>query len=141
MVDDNLKELILFNLTREDALNNNRITWLLAFQGFVFAAYAFCVKETEKESVQDLAYIIPCLGLVSSVVALVVITMGACAIRRLNDLWFANTKERRISPFGLLQGKPYHFYLHLGLSNMLPSACFIAWLAIIILSYFTGVFG
>lgn len=42
---DDKKQLILFNLQREDSLNNNRLGWLLSFQGFIFATYGVLLSE------------------------------------------------------------------------------------------------
>lgn len=127
MENNEKKELIKFNLLREDSLNNNRLTWLLAFQGILFAANTFSTNNS---------VLIPILGFVTSFISLCLVLLGIYSINQLHKIWFSmltnkDKEEKPLSPFGIqIPGKGYLILLF-GLSSLLPLSCTIAWFIII----------
>jgi len=113
------KELIKFNLLREDTLNGSRLSWMLTFQGFLFAAY-FVAQPQDN--------LLPYLGILASLVTISVVLLGAISINNLLNLWHEIEHDKSISPFGLQKQGRWIFLLILGLSAMLPTGCLAAWI-------------
>lgn len=131
MDDKDKKDLIKFNIVREDALNNSRLSWLLTFQGLLFTAYAVLATSNSVENLVVFKKSLPILGIITAIPALIVLSMGTNSIRLLHGMWIKIAPDEKLTPLGLQKiGKGYAFSIF-GLGSVLPFSCIIAWLFIL----------
>ena len=115
MNNEEKKELIKFNIVREDSLDNSRLTWLLTFK--YFAAYAVLETSDNGEKLTAITKLLPILGLVSAIVVLIVVFIGMYSVSVLHAMWIEIEPVERVTPFGLQ--KPRTGYLALLLGQVL----------------------
>jgi hypothetical protein len=122
---------LVFQVTREDELVHQRLTWLMQFQGFLFTAFGFILASRSDFTPKPLLLVL--LGMISSVGL-----AGAFAVQRgvrsahlvLDSLKraylasFERFKTSHVRPFGK------HSEHRQLVSSMLPWTMMIAWVSI-----------
>jgi hypothetical protein len=91
-------EYLAKQIEREDGLINTRISWLLTFEGFLFAAFGIMSKEPS--SIQSkILWLIPIAGFSMSFLAMLGINAAISALNNLKKQWEGNFCGY-IQPFG-----------------------------------------
>ena len=121
----NKKQLIIHGLQREDQLNNSRLSWLLSFQGFLFASFSFLYTQTDKNEEFLLPIIL--LGAISAGITWALVVTSLKAIERLHILWEKYESDLEVTPFGIQKARSGYLFHAFGLSHFLPLACVISW--------------
>ena len=88
-------------IAAEQTLINNRMTWLMTFQGFLFAAYAVAMNKDNDEKTRDLIYfIIPLAGLLMAFFATFGLIAAHFAINGIKDKFNTlNLSPNLVTPF------------------------------------------
>lgn len=77
----NLPADLAERISHEEALINSRLTWMLTFQGFLFASLALASDDSTNEALRDtLLQVIPLLGAVVAALALLGVIAAYLAI-------------------------------------------------------------
>ena len=75
-------------IEREDGLINTRITWMLTFEGFLFAARAIVAGKDDDPNIQFvLKYALPIVGSIIAFLAFLAIQAALTALKELKDRW------------------------------------------------------
>ena len=100
-------EYVAHQINREDGLVNSRLTWMLTFQGFLFASLAL-IGEREKvgqELYCALIYVLPFLGATIALLSYLSVEGALSAIKSLKNDWINKEEDLDIAgvfprPFG-----------------------------------------
>lgn len=84
-------EYIAHQINREDGLVNNRMTWVLQLNGFLFAALALVAKDLDKLFQTFFSIAVPSVGIAVTFAGIVSIRAAQDQIKELMALW---SKER-----------------------------------------------
>lgn len=93
-------EYIAHQINREDGLVNNRFTWTLQLNGFLFAALAFYSKDVEPAMKVFFRFALPATGFAVSLAGVFGVLAAYQQLRYLIDLWNAKPDQRWPRPFG-----------------------------------------
>ena len=126
-------------IEHEDALVNQRMSWMWAFNGFLLAAYALILsrfRELAGSSVKDLAKIflafIPVLGVVLCISVWQGISAAMKQIGHLDNWWKVTIKASE-REYPRLIGKSHRWFNHdILISHVLPATMTIAWVTLIL---------
>jgi hypothetical protein len=117
-------------ITREDELTNQRMLWMAAFNGLLFAALGFA---WDKDGARFLAIMFAILGIASSFLIGLTLIFSSHAQRRLLGWWEANRPRDYNGP-GVMGGVPpdkKSYALYFTPWILLASIFSIAWLLIL----------
>lgn len=127
-------EYVAHQIEREDGLINTRINWMLTFEGILFASLAF-VADKEKVRAEvciALKYVLPMLGILVGLLALLAVNGAVSALQELKGLW---TIEKFPIHYHLYP-RPYgaHWNHNCGVyySQGLPLSIITAWICILV---------
>ena len=130
---DRHAEIIRSMINHESDVINNRVNWLAAFQGLLFAALGF---SWGKKGSEPLANIFCLLGIsVSILLALISLFNASLATRRLLIWWYENKPSNYEGPgvIGFAPRHPRSFLILIPPWNLLPLCFLFAWLGILII--------
>ena len=128
---DNYEAVVREMITREDELTNQRMLWMAAFNGLLFAALGFA---WDKPGARFLTVVFSILGFTASFLNGLALLFASLAQRRLLFWW----QRRKPTPYtgpGVMGGKPldslrlYSFYFTPWI--LLALALAVGWLAIL----------
>jgi hypothetical protein len=122
-------------LEREETRINSRITWALAFQGFLFLSSATILSQdaVDKVSRQRFVYVVAAVGLFVASISLLGIHAAYSSIRRIKSKWCAVEQLCEEAPwFARPFGDDRQHRLGLLPSYTVPIAIIIAWVAMFI---------
>lgn len=112
-------------IEREDGLINTRITWMLTFEGFLFAALALVADKESDQTIQfALKYALPLIGLVVAILAFFAIGAALSVLATLKKQWDPAKFPDHIRPFG---GDEQHA-MGAAFARGLPTAIAVLWL-------------
>lgn len=87
-------------IEREDHLVNQRLTWMMQFEGFLFAALGFTLRD-ESSSASSLTPILAFAGISIAILTFRSISNAYAAIEELKTVYLGLPgKEYRVRPFG-----------------------------------------
>lgn len=116
-------------VSREDNLINNRLSWMLTIQGLLFAALS--VLATENEGVQalleTLKTVIPIVGGISALAVFGTVIIAHVSLYNLHKEWLLHHSAIKPSPFGLQKEGGHHFWNMFSPSLLLPLALVVIW--------------
>lgn len=128
---DNYEAVVREMITREDELTNQRMLWMAAFNGLLFAALGFA---WDKSGARFLTIVFSILGFAASFLNGLALVFASHAQRRLLFWW----QSRKPTPYtgpGVMGGEPldskglYSFYFTPWI--LLALALAVGWLAIL----------
>jgi hypothetical protein len=122
-------EYIAFQIDREDNLVNQRLTWTLQLNGFLFAALALIGSEMDKKLHDVLLNVLPIAGFTVSFAGLLGVIAANLSMENLKSQWTSKKDVRWPRPFG----NPTAFTLGLAPSVALPLVLSGAWLYIFLI--------
>lgn len=94
-------EVLSHQIEREDGLINTRITWMLTFEGFLFAALALVANDNSDPTIQlILKYVLPIVGSAVAFLALLAISAAFSALEDLRKRWDQTKYPNYPRPFG-----------------------------------------
>ena len=128
------RKILLFALEREDKLINNRISWVLTFEGFMFAAYTFLNKNMAAElPIETMKYVYPLLGGFIALMGAILVIWGNVSIASIRKEWGKfEGNDTQVSPFGSVGHSKNRVTNFFGLSFFIPLSCLAAWIVIYI---------
>jgi hypothetical protein len=110
-------------IAREENLINNRLTWMLTFQGFLFAAIALMGNEKIHLPLKSaLQCIIPALGIAVAISGIMGVTAAYLAICQHRKDW-----ENKLNNFPKPGGKGLASWLGRFASGSIPIVIILAW--------------
>jgi hypothetical protein len=121
---------IVAHIEREQTLINNRITWMLTFEGFLFAGLALISDTKQSPQVRNaLKDVLPLVG--GSVAGLTVfgVLAATLSIMKAKKFWENQTNKEE---FGPGYGSRWASYLGRVTSFGVPLAVAAAWVAILV---------
>ena len=121
-------EYLAHQIEREDSLINTRITWMLTFEGFLFAALALVAnKENIGTAVYKvLKYALPLMGIAVGMLAFLGVQAALSALEVLKNRWDPEKFKGYPQPFG---GPRPHAFGAL-YSQGLPLVVIVTWATI-----------
>ncbi|WKJ91350.1 hypothetical protein QZJ86_04265 [Methylomonas montana] len=134
MTDNELKnqyDCLAHQIEREDGLINTRITWLLTFQGFLFAALAIVANNAGSKDVAiywALKYTLPVIGISIGVLGILGVRAALIALSELKDIWDQAKFPNYPPPYG----KPRLHAFGSFYSQGIPIILSIAWTVILL---------
>jgi hypothetical protein len=90
-------------ITKENELTNQRMLWMAAFNGLLFASLGF---SWEKQDTNLLKIVISCLGIAASFLNGLALVFAADAQRRLLQWWHDNTPKNSYKGPGVMGVEP-----------------------------------
>ena len=128
------KEILLFALTREDLLMHNRLSWVLTFQGLLFASASFLTNNMSVVlPINTMRFTYPILGVFVAIFGMGIQVWGAISIGQIRKRWGEiENKEAKSSPFGIGGHNQTGPTMPFGLSFCILFSCFIAWAVILL---------
>jgi hypothetical protein len=114
---------------REDTLVNQRLSWLLTFEGFLFAAVAILANQDSEPIIKTfLFWAIPLTGLGAAISVIFAVFAAHQSVESFRRDWCAlppEIKDQKPSPFG---GSHIHIPL-LGPSFVIPIIVSMVWIS------------
>jgi hypothetical protein len=122
-------EYMSHQIEREDGLINTRITWMLTFEGFLFATLALIGQQgtVRPELYAAAKNTLPVLGALIGFLAYLSVEAALSALKHLKSGW-ESRDPKELFPRAFGKRRPHHMAaLH---SRLLPLAVVIAWICI-----------
>lgn len=124
----NLPAELAERIRHEEALINSRLTWMLTFQGFLFASLALASDDSTSEALRDtLLQAIPVLGAVVAALALLGVGAAYLAIGQARQHFREDIGEDDRRDFG---GKTWARWLGRANSLGFPIVILITWIVL-----------
>jgi hypothetical protein len=115
-------------IERENDLINNRLSWMLTFQGFLFAALALVVnKDTEPAVGLIFKNVLPIIGIAVALLAFLGVLAAYISIDNIKQKWKKQLGNQQYPP---AHGTPLASFLGRITSYGIPISIVIAWLLI-----------
>jgi hypothetical protein len=76
-------------IKHEDNLSNNRMTWLISLQSFLFAAYGIAANGTKSELIDAARIAFSLTGIFSSIAITLALFAAKHSVNKLVEAWFA----------------------------------------------------
>ncbi len=116
-------------LSREDNLINNRLSWMLTIQGLLFAALSILTKKNDgvQALFETLKTVIPIVGGISALSVFVTVIIAHVSLYYLHKEWLLHHRSIKPSPFGLQKEGGHHFWNMVSPSVLLPFALMVTW--------------
>ena len=112
-------------ILREERLINNRLSWMLTFEGFLFAALALTANASNEGVLRNsLKYTIPATGIAVAVLTMVGISGAYVSINQIKIFW---GKQKGIKCFPLPYGSPQASARGRVTSHGIPLAMMLMW--------------
>ncbi|MBW4484681.1 MAG: hypothetical protein KME14_19270 [Tildeniella torsiva UHER 1998/13D] len=112
-------------LERELNLINNRISWMLTFQGFLFAAIALVANQNTDQAIRTMfGIVVPIIGIAVAFLALVGVHAAYLSIKDIKETWKKKLGHWEYSP---AFGTPRSSLLGRVPSYGIPVSIIIAW--------------
>ena len=122
-------EYTVRQIEREQGLVNNRLSWMLTFQGFLFAAIALVVnKDTEPTVRVVFRNVIPAIGIAVALLALIGIHAAALSSNEIKAKWKQRDGFQQYPP---TFGTPKISLLGRITSYGIPTSVIVAWLLLL----------
>jgi len=122
-------EHLAHQIEREDGLINTRVTWMLTFEGFLFAALALVASKESDPTIQMvLKYALPIIGFVIAFLAYHAIGAALSTLTYLKDLWEPENYPGYPQPFG----KEMQHTRGASYSKGLPVTIMVLWFVVFI---------
>ena len=126
-------------IRHEDGLINNRVTWLLVLQGFLFTAFVGGIGLYEKVNCSSGAGIyvtiglalIPLLGIISCIVALNVMRIAFRQMETVKRWWHEAGHSKDFPPLAGSLGKGWFYFLFS--AGRMPFHLIGIWVALLVL--------
>ncbi|MHC5748934.1 MAG: hypothetical protein ACYTXT_45310, partial [Nostoc sp.] len=84
-------DIAVRQLERELSLINNRISWMLTFQGFLFATIALVANKNTEQAIRIVfRNVIPTIGIVVAFLALIGVHAAHLSIKSIKTRWKQN---------------------------------------------------
>jgi len=137
LMDSEIKDVLLYSLQREDNLINNRLIWVLTFQGFLFAVAA--ISFTGGKPPEYFISAVASLGAFTSGLGVFLSIWGNGSILKIRNKWSEyDGYAKEVSPFTSVQNNTTRFSVFFGLSVFMPLSICVAWLWILCKSGIIG---
>jgi hypothetical protein len=92
-------DIAVRQLERELSLINNRISWMLTFQGFLFATIALVANKNTEQAIRIVfRNVIPTIGIVVAFLALIGVHAAHLSIKSIKTRWKQNLDYLEYSP-------------------------------------------
>jgi hypothetical protein len=121
-------------IQREEALINNRLSWMLTFEGFLFAGVALVANgNTDPTLRSNFRYTIPVLGSVVALLTTKGIHAAYLSINHIQSSWEARLQGGRFPP---AYGNSKASFLGRLTGYGIPTAMTLAWITLLTLQVF-----